>query len=346
MGFADWLTQRWTVRSHDYWRPIERFHTFRLLALHGLPPAFYGRPALPDALIPVFSQHGPGPKYLTPKLQHLADNGYEAVTTREYADWLAGNWAPPRPTVMLTFDDGQRAFAEQTFPVLRQFGIRSVLFVCPGLVDLASAADGPMAQWVRQTILTWKELEELHRTGLVDIQSHGMWHQRVSCGSVPQTVGVGQADNIMRCPDLLPPNGRLERVLAGEGREVPRFPSIAQFMQEVGAPGSAVYETVRQDLAEARRRIEGRFPGHRVLAFAFPWWNGSPSVLPVAREAGYELVFWGMGPVSSRLGRDAVDPLRIARLSFDWILCLPGRARVPVTQLLWQKLNGWHDERV
>jgi len=340
-----WPGRQLGLYMNDRWRAIERFHGVRLLVFHRLPRAFYGRHVPPEVLVPVFSQHGPGPKYLTPKLEHLARNRYETISTRQYTDWLAGRWAPRAPSVMLTFDDGLRGFAERTFPVLRTFGFRSVLFVCPGLTDLASAGSDDVSRLARRTILTWDELRGLHETGLVDVQSHGLWHNRVLQGSTPTGIGAERIEDIMFNADLLPPDGRLERALAGQGQDVPRFRTVPKFMQRMGAPGSEPYTTVLLDLVEAKQRIEAHLPGHRVRAFAFPWWNGSTSVLQTVKEAGYELAFWGLAPICPRCGRQAVDPFRVGRLGFDWILCLPGKGRTTVRQLIREKLKGLHDER-
>jgi len=120
-----------------------------------------------------------------PKLRHLSENGYGTITTREYSDWLAGRWSPVRPTVMLTFDDGLRAFAQRTLPLLERFKMRCVLFVCPGLVSLASAPSDEVSHLAAKTILSWQDLRRLHEDALVDIQSHGMWHNQVACRGCP-----------------------------------------------------------------------------------------------------------------------------------------------------------------
>lgn len=337
-----WRSSRAPGSLRADWRSIERCFSLRLLIRHRMPPAIYGCPTTSDSAILVFAQHAPGPQYLEPKLRHLAENGYEAVTTWEFDQWLAGLWKPQRPSVMLTFDDGLKAFARNTLPLLQTYGFRSVLFVCPGLVDMATAADDLGARLASKTILTWDELRSLSNTGMVDVQSHGMWHNRVAYSASARAGAADRMDTIMQCTDLLPPDGRLERLLSGQGQDVLRLPSIPFFSasHREGIGEQAFVE----DLAEARERIESNLPGHHVRAFAFPWYNGSPEAVSAARQAGYSQSYWGLAGIGPLQGREAIDPLRIGRLGFDWIHCLPGKGRTTVRRLLLQKLLGNCDD--
>jgi len=302
----------------------ERWQSIRLVLLRQMPPPIYGREIPSSELLLTFAQHAPGPGYLAPKLRHLADNGYQAVTTREYAEWLAGAWRPKRPAVLLTFDDGLRDFARVTYPILKRFGFPCTLFVCPGLVDLASRGVDAVSELAHKTILTWDELRDLCCQGDVDVQCHGMWHNRVSCSSRPVSVGVRSYRGILDLADLLPPDGRIERVLAGQGDDVCRYACQPLYACHPSPGGPVSEPMLRSDLADAKARIEECLPGHAVRALALPWWTGSPATLELARAEGYTLVFWGLRMVHRRLGRENVDPLRIGRLGFDWIYCLPG----------------------
>ena len=297
-----------------------------------------------DSLI-AFAQHSPGLHYLDQKLRHLADNGYQTITTREYHDWLAGSWEPKQPSVLLTFDDGRRGFAKAAYPLLKSYGFRCVLFVCPGLVELASRAHGALGQLSRQSVLTWDELASLHREGLVDIQSHGMWHNRVcSCSSL-KGVRSRPIRSIFHVPELLPPDGRLESVLQQETPHTTRVDSRPFFACTPSESGPVTEQTIRADLASAKERIEAHLGGHSVRAFAFPWWTGTRRSTELVSETGHELAFWGLSPIHPRLGKEAVDPLRIGRLGFDWICCLPGPpGQTSVARLLYEKLRGLHAE--
>jgi peptidoglycan/xylan/chitin deacetylase (PgdA/CDA1 family) len=332
-------------RSRVLKSSVERYESIRLLLFRQLPPAMYGQNVAPNDSIIAFAQHAPRREYLESKLRYLAQNGYDTVTTGEYVEWLTGVWQPTRPTVLLTFDDGRRGFAQVTYPLVKAYGFRSVIFVCPGLVDLASRGDDSLSQFARKTILTWDELRDLHREGDVDIQSHGMWHNAVPCSSSPTTIGVNHVQSIMAFPDMLPPDGRLERALTGQGQDVCRYKSVPLYAWPSSAEGTITQDTLRSDLAHAKAKIEEHLPGHRVRGFAFPWWKGTRTAAELARGLGHELVFWGLSGIDGHLGRENVDPLRIGRLGFDWICCLPGKGRKSIVRLLYEKVKGFHDDR-
>jgi peptidoglycan/xylan/chitin deacetylase (PgdA/CDA1 family) len=306
---------------------LERLYSWWGLASRGLPGYLLRRSFDPATTIPVFAQHAPRVEYLEPKLRYLAENGYDTITVAEYEQWLAGAWTPTRPTVMLTFDDGMREFGERVVPLLRRYGCRAVLFVCPGLVDLASRPEDSIGTIVRRQFLDWQELLELAGSGTVDLQSHGLWHNRVPVSRSREAAIRGPVTSIRSVLDTMPPEGALRDLVEGRVHELERYPSVPLYLSDA-------YETIAADACEARRSLEERLR-RPVTAFAFPWWNGSAVAVQALRQAGYRSIFWGMrgtfhGPTADRIGR----------LSFDWIHCLPGSGRLSVPELLVQKARG------
>jgi len=119
----------------------------------------------------------------------------------------------PRTRVLLTFDDGYRDNYDCAFPVLAKLGLPAVLFLSTGYVEgelpfwweaLARAGDGvpegEQQEWrflppeeraervralalapettaeLRGLAATWPMIEELHRSGLVEIGAHTRFH--------------------------------------------------------------------------------------------------------------------------------------------------------------------------
>lgn len=82
---------------------------------------------------------------------------------------------------------------------------------------------------------------------------------------------------------------------------------------------------IRQELAESRRRIEERLPGHHVRHLGYPWHEGSALSDRLAAECGYRSVHYG----AFLPDRDPPTgpPLRIRRLSSRYLLRLPGSGR-------------------
>jgi len=122
------------------------------------------------------------------------------------SDWIGRTTPPDRASFIVTFDDGWADNLEYAFPVLRELGIPATIFLATGAVhdrvpfwwqlpDLADdeierlkhepphllearlAAD-PAATWQERNgdFLTWAQIAELGRSGLVTFGPHGHRH--------------------------------------------------------------------------------------------------------------------------------------------------------------------------
>lgn len=92
---------------------------------------------------------------------------------------------------VLTFDDGRRNCWTVIFPLLKKYKVKAVFFVIPGRIkdtdeyypNLEDYWKGKVS-WEnlfsshrRQPYLTWKEVETMQASGLVDIFSHSLKHE-------------------------------------------------------------------------------------------------------------------------------------------------------------------------
>jgi peptidoglycan/xylan/chitin deacetylase (PgdA/CDA1 family) len=86
---------------------------------------------------------------------------------------------------------------------------------------------------------------------------------------------------------------------------------------------------VRRELAESKRLLEGRL-GKPVRHFCYPWSEGSARADELAAEAGYRSVHYGVlaprDPTEEAL--DGEWPLRVPRISEEYLLTLPGSSRL------------------
>jgi len=169
------------------------FHNFlaRLLAIA----------ALALALAPARAQAPQGGRLLVLSYHDIRDDvaahgdadGY-AVSTQNFAahlDWLAGHGyrpvslervvqasrggAPlPEKAVLLTFDDGLRSVYDKAFPLLRAYGYPALVAVITDYVDMAEgrSVDYGHRPFTREDFLTWEQLREMQRSGLVEVASH------------------------------------------------------------------------------------------------------------------------------------------------------------------------------
>jgi len=70
----------------------------------------------------------------------------------------------PERAVVLTADDGHRSVYTDMFPLIQRYGVPVTLFIYPSAISNAPYA------------LTWQQLAEMKKSGLVDVQSHTYLH--------------------------------------------------------------------------------------------------------------------------------------------------------------------------
>lgn len=99
------------------------------------------------------------------QLRWLADHHHPVVPLQAVIDSLAGIGPAVAPgSVAITADDGHRSVHDLMFPVVRRLGIPVTLFIYPSAISNASYA------------MTWEQLAEMQRSGLIDVESHTYWH--------------------------------------------------------------------------------------------------------------------------------------------------------------------------
>ena len=144
--------------------------------------------------VPVFVFHAVEPEPFEAQLRHLGQNGYRTLDADQLETRLRHRQeSGDGRDVALTFDDATWTFWAHAFPLLRRHAARAILFVIPGIVpdepapypsleDLwagrCSAAE-VAARGRVQPLCTWRELQAMHESGLVDIQAHSLTHARV-----------------------------------------------------------------------------------------------------------------------------------------------------------------------
>ncbi|NGQ94507.1 polysaccharide deacetylase family protein [Brevibacillus sp. SYP-B805] len=101
------------------------------------------------------------------QLRNLLKQGYTPITSRELVkSWFSGTPLPARP-IVLTFDDGYRDNYTNAFPLLKKYRVKATLFVITGAVG-------------KPNYLTWPQIEEMAKSGLVDVESHTVHHPDMS----------------------------------------------------------------------------------------------------------------------------------------------------------------------
>jgi peptidoglycan/xylan/chitin deacetylase (PgdA/CDA1 family) len=108
------------------------------------------------------------------QMEYLKKNGYNPCT---FTEWRDGK-LPPNP-VLITFDDGYANNYEIAFPILKEFGFKSCIFLVYETMDHHNAWHDPASEpWIR--MLTWDEIFTMQNSGLVEFGSHTMKHRNLA----------------------------------------------------------------------------------------------------------------------------------------------------------------------
>ncbi|MGH7452441.1 MAG: polysaccharide deacetylase family protein, partial [bacterium] len=132
------------------------------------------------------------------KLAFLARNGYRTLSGEEFRAAVAGERDIPERSVLLTFDDGTATLWTAAFPLLRKYGFRAVSFIIPGCIP-EQAPETPTfldykkkratiyALFARERgdfpLCSWQEIHEMHKSEVIDFQSHTLHHHLVCVSS-------------------------------------------------------------------------------------------------------------------------------------------------------------------
>jgi peptidoglycan/xylan/chitin deacetylase (PgdA/CDA1 family) len=107
------------------------------------------------------------PQNFASQMAYLADNGFTPISLDTLYAINQNLVFPPQKPIVITFDDGYIDFYTNAFPILRRYNFNSTVFVITGFVG-------------RPPYLSWNNIEELNRTGLVSFQSHSVNHKSLT----------------------------------------------------------------------------------------------------------------------------------------------------------------------
>lgn len=107
------------------------------------------------------------PEQFEKQMKELVTSKYSPVTATQLLDaWYKKTKLPEKP-IVVTFDDGYADNYTHAFPVLKKYNIKATIFLATGLIG-------------RPTYLTWDEIREMNKSGLIDFESHTIHHSDLS----------------------------------------------------------------------------------------------------------------------------------------------------------------------
>ena len=326
----------------------------------GCYPAFLFGGSL-GSLLPAFHFHDVTREWLEPRLQFLADNGYRTMSCDEIAHVVIdGARLAPR-SVALTFDDAWESVWSVALPLLKQYGLRAILFAIPSRIG-ENAGDSPF--------VTWTQLRNIHGSGVFDVQSHTRSHAMIFGGDeIVDFVRPGFEHEPLLNRPITAMNGRVDtvgpaalgtplyvrrsrmsdarRYIADEdaadrcrrhvaehgGSRFFERPEWRRELQAIALSGRGVFEsddarvrTIRDELANGRALLNEQLGTDTVKHVALPW-GISGTLTRQALDATGHVTAYAESPLRRRAIRAGDDRFCLMRLSGRFLTCLPGRGR-------------------
>ena len=134
------------------------------------------------------------------QMDYLAKNGFRVVPLAQLPGFLDGVEPLPRKSVVITIDDGYRSTYDIAFPILKKYKFPATIFLYS---DFVGAADA----------MTWGQMQEMARSGLIDVQPHSKSHSNLVLKSPRET--DAQYRERVRLETELPSKAIQERLSLG-----------------------------------------------------------------------------------------------------------------------------------
>ena len=97
----------------------------------------------------------------------LLNNGYTPVSFEDIYNASQGNFVMPEKPVVISFDDGYDTNYNYAFPIIKNYGVKTTIFVVVRTVGQVVGGNGHF---------TWEQAREMQQSGLVSIRSHTYSH--------------------------------------------------------------------------------------------------------------------------------------------------------------------------
>ncbi len=103
------------------------------------------------------------------QMSYLASNGYTTISAKQLIEALLFRSPIPQKSIVLTFDDGYKDAYTYAYPILQKYRLLANLMIATGLVGGSD-------------YLTWGDIEEMSRSGLLYFTNHTWSHYPIDQG--------------------------------------------------------------------------------------------------------------------------------------------------------------------
>jgi biofilm PGA synthesis lipoprotein PgaB len=119
-------------------------------------------------------QYAISPEHLLAQFEYIKANNFIPVSIDDLIKAQNGDKPLPEKALLLTFDDGYISFYSEVYPLLRLYNYPAVLAVVGRWLEIAE--NEPVTygnkQLDRDEFLSWRQIKEMHSSGLVEVASH------------------------------------------------------------------------------------------------------------------------------------------------------------------------------
>lgn len=143
--------------------------------------------------IPVFTLHSVNPRKFEEQLFFLSTNEYTTLKADDFYECLIGSRPINERTILLTFDDGWKNLYTVVYPLLKKYKFYGICFLIPSLIsdrennqlEIKNQNDTQTFSKIpdSDTLCNWEEIKEMHKSGVIDFQSHSMNHYLIFTSS-------------------------------------------------------------------------------------------------------------------------------------------------------------------
>lgn len=137
--------------------------------------------------VPILMYHHIGPVEDSPwwvprdvfegQMRALREQGYTAILPADLAAHQRWGKPLPRRPVILTFDDGYLDSLTTVEPILKQYGLRGIVYL---ITENIGATPGQRRQFESSDCLVWPEVRAMRRRGILTFGGHAPAHQNLA----------------------------------------------------------------------------------------------------------------------------------------------------------------------
>lgn len=109
------------------------------------------------------------------QMDYLKSHNFNIISFGQLAEKIINKQPLQDKTVAITLDDGYADNYSIVFPILKRHKIPVTIFLATGLVG-----GKKMVRDVPMEYLSWPQIEEMHRSGLIDFEPHSRNHKKLA----------------------------------------------------------------------------------------------------------------------------------------------------------------------